>query len=77
MIKRRRPRVLRPVSPFRKGSIAAATMTDTADEMNGTLPAKVQIVKIVYSMAARGEQNNSDTKIFREPYQNLYAHLHY
>lgn len=35
MINRRRPRVLRPVSPFRKGSKAAATMIDAADEVNG------------------------------------------
>lgn len=39
MINRRRPRVFRLVSPFKKGSIAAATIFDAADEMSG-MPAK-------------------------------------
>lgn len=45
MISRRSPRVLRPVLPFRKGSIASATMFDAADDMDGLLPMfKEQIV---------------------------------
>lgn len=44
IIIRRRPRVLRPLSPFRKGSNPAATIVDAVDELDGCRQGRSQKV---------------------------------